>query len=489
MPQVTDPLLLQSLQQQEAARPPQQVTDPNTIATLAPSFGARLSGEQPGPLIPSPTQDQGRLLPLRDDPTGGITFDPYAGVLGSLLRGITAPGDVASGRVPIMGPGGGYNPDMVRRGIDTASIIGPVNPAVRAGTGPIPGETLTGLRMPNVTPPSATTLNQAADLGFTDVRLRGPDVLSSTIGDTARQTRQTMLPRFAEASAPQTYSALESMTNPVRSWTSMTDVLARRDALRDIAAKGGPDGQAAREAMGAIDNMISSRLDPTNTRSQYSGAPRAPMAPGEVAPALETARGNWGAAARSNELSGELDRATTGMVERAEGRAASTYSGGNLDNNIRASARSMLEQNKKIGGYSPEEISALEDIRDGNLTRNAARFLGNTFGGQGGIARLVSGATGGAAATALGLPPYVGALGLPAAGSMARAAANAGARGSVAAADALLRSRSPLYEEMLANARPVAPIGREEAIGRAVLPGLLAPRREPLVPRPPPGFI
>lgn len=451
--------------------PPAGVTvdQPSTLAAES-SVWRRLAGMQPGALIPSATPDQGAVWPVRHTPEG-IAFDPYAGLSGMFLRGITSPGDVTRGSLPITGPTGGINPELTNRALDFAQSVSLTNPASMAGERGFGPPVRTG--PPQV--PSATMLKQAANDQYDQIRGGGPDILSQAITDRARQASTDLSRKFDRESAPNVFSTLDAMLDPQSSWTSMTSLMARRDRLGELAGKGGTEGEAARQALAQVDHMISTQLDPSNTRMGYGG-PWAPLAPGEVAPAMARADANWGAAQRANTLSGELDTARTGFIEKGEGRR------GNFDLYSRRAAEKVLETDKEVKSLSPAERAALDYVNVGNWLRNKASDIGTSFG-QSGLSKAVSflrGGIGGGVLGALwnGLTPETGllagatAVAAPWVGKVARSVADSGARSAISAADELMRTRSPMYQEYMAS-RGSPLFSREQAIQSILQPGLL----------------
>jgi hypothetical protein len=91
---------------------------------------------RPTPLIPSASPDQASFLPIRRTPQGPA-FDPTAGVLGSLLRAMSTPGDVYLGNIPTPygGPNAAAQPssDVMGRATESASVMSPISPSYRAG--------------------------------------------------------------------------------------------------------------------------------------------------------------------------------------------------------------------------------------------------------------------------------------------------------------------------------------------------------------------
>lgn len=102
--------------------------------------------------------------------------------------------------------------------------------------------------------------------------------------------------------------------------------------------------------------------------------------------ALRTARDMWGRM-RKSEM---VDEA----VERASRRAASTGSGGNVDNATRQNIRGILDSPKKSRGLKPDERAAMETVVRGTPTQNALRLAGKLSPqGNGLMAALGLGAT------------------------------------------------------------------------------------------------
>src|SRR5690606_31145109 len=183
-------------------------------------------------------------------------------------------------------------------------------------------------------------------------------------------------------------------------------------------------------------------------------------------------RGNYAAAMRSNDLTGKLDRANTGILERAEVRAQAANSGRNIDNTIRSKVASLLEKPKEVSGFSDPELAALNKVVEGGAGRNTARYIGNLLGGGGGIGQAGIGALGGAGGAAVaGIPgAAVGAIAPAAVGAGAKAIANQLAKRSLNQVDELVRTRSPLYQEALRAADTMpAHLGKKATIAKMLL--------------------
>ena len=453
------------------------------------------------PLIPSQQPGQGSILPLRRGATGA-EFDPTAGILGSLLRALTTPGDIAAGNIPTpYSPGASATPsqDVLSRATETAGLISPMSPSYRAGARfgtvtPLADDAWMpgwrgNLTKPPIAPPPAADIKAAENTGYTAVRQSGLESPSNLISNLATDIRTGYGARFSPESAKNTFSRLDLMADPKLSGTSMTDLLAHRDDLSSIISKGGPDAVAAHEARTVIDQFIDN-LGAGNTRAAPGMTPT--MLPEEVSATLQTARGNARARMVANEISGELSPGTVGFLERAEARAG-IPGRQSVDTQLRNRAGAMLESNAEVSSLLPDERKAVEMIRDGTATRNTLAWFGRklsnlssqvTGGGLGGLAGLLHGGTLGDAA--LGVLALQGARG--AAGAAARGGANALARRQTLAAEELVRRNSPLGQSLLDVPLSYSPgTGRDAAIMRALLPDLLT--EPPSERRLPPGFI
>lgn len=441
-------------------------------------YGQAPAAEPPpstGPTIASATPDQGSILPFRRTPEGPV-FDPTAGVLGSLMRAITTPGDVYTGKIPIMtDPEGRYNPDLLGRATETAQMFSPTAASIRAGEHIIPGAATNLTKRAEL--PSAKALKEAADIGYTAVRETGPEILSSSIADRVRSIMGGEFgTRFGREDAKGTYAHLDSMLDPKMSWTSMTDLLAKRDALNEIVrTDGSANGKAAKAVVRQLDDFLEN-LGTTNTRPQ-ANVPN-PMAPDIVAKTLADARRNTGAAMRSNRITGELDPATTGLLEQAESESAS------LNRALINKSRAMLKRNAEIGGLSDEEAAALRRVRDQGPLRQGADEIGRMLGGRGPVGTIASAGVGNLLGSIIGMP-YLGAVVAPTIGWMGRLTANTLARRDINAVDRLARARSPLAAEMLqqAPADVVPGLTRDAVIARTLIPGLLTPNAADYGPR------
>jgi len=142
----------------------------------------------------------------------------------------------------------------------------------------------------------------------------------------------------------------------------------------------------------------------------------------EVGPILREARQLWGRARRTEMLDD--------AVFKAELRADSTGSGGNVNNAIRQNLRRILDSPTKRRGFSEVELQAIEDVVRGTPTQNALRLLGK-LSPEAGALPLTANILGGVTTSGLSVP-------LTLAGAGAKRLADAGTQQSTNLARALV---------------------------------------------------
>jgi hypothetical protein len=382
------------------------------------------------------------------------------GVASSLASGATLPGDVAQGKTSVQPekPGEWSEIDEFRqnamdakvggRVMDMAAFGTPVNPAVRAGDRAIPGMAKAVAEKPAVVP----TTKELAEAGGADIKAArgsGLDVTASSVADYSRKVQQELFDGGVHpVDAPGTFTKLKALEDaPPDAIFTASNLQSLRESLQATAQNFNPqaakDQLAASRAIKAIDQFL-----PTIAEKDVLAG-----SPAKTAALFERGRGDYAAAQRSNDITGNLDRARTGILERSEGRATAANSGRNMDNTLRQKTEAVLEKPKEISGYNDAEIAALERVVEGGPGRNLARNIGNKLGGGGGAAQtLFAGAGAGAGAAVGGIPgALMGAAAPTMVGGGARSIANLLAKKDMRAVDELLRKRSPLYEERLAN--------------------------------------
>lgn len=419
----------------------------------------RLRSEQSASQANTP-EASGSILPFSKMQDGSVQFDSDAGIIGALKRAVSFPGEVYRGEVSLTDPETGQvSQDAVGRAFETASVMSPVNPAVRSGSKVVPGVARNMQRQePPV--PTADELLKAGSDGFDAMRATGAQYPSSEV----KQLAETLMARmnekgFDDATASKTFRTLGKLASPPEdSFATIGNLHSARKTFGKIGQNFNDpaDASAARNVVGALDEFIGG---PGNQSS--TAATAAQQRSGRI---LGEANANYAAGRRSDLVHG-IERA-------ADLRAAAANSGKNSGNAIRQRVASALLKEKDTAGFSAGEKESLEAIVEGSKFANASRDVGNLLGGGGGLGMLLSGSVGGGTGALLGGPVggFVGG-GLPiAAGMVLKSASNKATRKALQHADKQLRMRSPLFEQRLRDA-PMVPVKDTgyEALIRALL--------------------
>jgi hypothetical protein len=172
---------------------------------------------------------------------------------------------------------------------------------------------------------------------------------------------------------------------------------------------------------------------------------------GDYLSAAQDARGNWAAARRSDIL--------TGAADKAENTANAT---GNFTQALKTRATSLLNNSKLTAGMSDDELQGLKDVQAGSPTVKAAEAVRKFTGSQGGNL-FESGLAGLEAAQHFGPIGGMAAVASPwIANKVATGVSNAGSRSAMERLASSLRTRSPLFDQMVASGQS-APINTAAA--------------------------
>lgn len=419
-------------------------------------------------------EKKGSFLPMSQDIEGNLNFDITAGFPGAIISGITAPGDVASGKLDPNSPEG------MSRAIDTAALMVGVNPLVASGERAIPGARK-ALKPERPKVPTAQELKAAAGEGFKRAEGMGVDYSSESIkslgDDIAQQLERKSI---REKRAPDTFDILNEIRNPpADSVVSLVGLREIRAAFNDItgdfgAATTKTDRKAAQDAIRAIDQFLeepplASVMDRTGVGDGGTAiATAGPETFSEAVAQLRSKQQNAadaGAAikeANANYAAAEHSANIAGKLEKAELDAAAAHSGLNLDNRTRQILKAIIdpERPRNRRGFSREELAVIEQIVRGNPGTNVARYLGNLLGGGGGVMSFLPGGAGALAGSMFG--PWGAAAGAaipPALGLSLRTLAGKLTQRGGAKLEKMIRKRSPLYQGLLANPKmvPISP--------------------------------
>jgi hypothetical protein len=228
---------------------------------------------------------------------------------------------------------------------------------------------------------------------------------------------------FRDYLAPQTFRAvkeLEETPNP-----TVMDIEGVRRLLGNVAPQ---EMKAAAVARDKINDYLS-EIGPEDV---VSG--------GNVGDILSKVRGNYAAGKRSQMI--------TMANEKGEFAAEASGSGANLDNTLRQQIKGILNNPKKLRGFSKEEVEQMRKIVKGGRIGNIARLLSKLgpkhpiTGWSGAIAADIGGGAGAGMAT----------LGT---GHLAQILSEHLTKGRIKALDEAIRRRSPMGQAAAPAASPV----------------------------------
>lgn len=419
------------------------------------------------PLGPSPVSSQAimkKVDEVTDLPVTSYQPDTFAGRAAQTAATFAVPA-AATGIGPVRGA---LMPGVVSEAARTlAEGTGYEAPAAIAGA------VLGGSVLPARHLPTAANMRTVSNQQYNSPVVRAlrinPQATESLGVDIAQDAFNQ---GFRQGTAPQAFrTVVEELGRPMAEGRAATvsDLVSAKGALRriveagtDFAGRLNPDATVASQAIRRIDQYLANV--PANDVVGGNAA-----AAGNV---LRDAQGNWGAYRRS----GDIDR----LVQMAEHRAGSTYSGGNVNNATRQNLRKLLDSPKRTAGYTAEERAALERAVLGTRTGNALRYLGRRFGAHGplgSLATIGSGSAAGGLSLASGQDPGTAAtvallagLGLRGGGAVARGLGNASQARQAQAFRDLVASRAPLaHDPQALAALGINPTTRYPAVIQALV--------------------
>lgn len=401
----------------------------------------------------------GSILPFSKDAQGNVSFDSDAGLVGMAKRAITFPMDAMQGKVDPLSDEG------IARAVETASVASPVSAGTRGGLG-WAGRPLR-TRAPVETPTGQELLTTGGGQ-FDMARGMGVRYDPSAVNSMALNVRTQLLNSgFRKKNASGTFSELRGLIKSPESgaFATIDDLHAIRQALQKIpnTEERAQDRAAAGVLINAIDEFIRNP-DPASVMAGPATAAGATWGKG---------MGNYAAGKRSDKL---VDKPFS-LEERAE-RRINPLSSGSTDKTIRDRVGALLDNPKTRSGFSAEEITLLESVKNGKMPRNVVSLIGNLLGAGATVATTV-----GMAATGAAFGGIPGAVAAAAPGATVLAARGLGGKLTKRALNKTaetVRKRSPLYEERMANAPavPHASPAARSSVSRAVSQPMTQQQRE-----------
>ncbi len=440
---------------------------------------------------PQQTPYRGAILPFAKDAQGNTSL-AWPEILRSAGSALTAPGDAYTGKLPPL-VNGQYNPEMINRATNLAALISPPSPASIVDRPMVPH---------GLTPPTAEELKAAGGAGYDAARQSGLEIAPNVAVDAATRITNDLASKGMGADvAPTTHKLLDNWVNPpsaaadaasgiVNRVVTPSDLQALRQNLSKISGQNLTDQTAGRAAAREIDGILEAL-----TPGDVVAGPSTPEGLAALADVQRNARQNYAAGMRANDITGDLSRANVGMLDQAEAQAQAANSGLNFGNILRQKIKEFLKNPDNIGGYTDAELQALRDVLKGSFTQNALRQVGNRLGAGGGVMQSGLAGLGGAVGYNMGGPAgaAVGMAAPVAVGTSARMLGNKLAENSLLGIESMLRERSPMYADMLAQQLYNRPdMGRDAMLMKLLLPSLFnqAPMSlAPPIPKATPGFI
>jgi len=283
--------------------------------------------------------------------------------------------------------------------------------------------------------PTISELKAAAKVGFESPEVENLAIKAPTIINFSKGAKTALNEDgFDEILAPKTFGVLAKLeAAPGQAFVTGKNIQTIRRTLSKAAESVDPTEKAAASAaIDHLDNFLPS-IRPSEVASGNLPA---------AVDTLETARGNWAAAKRSESL----DKKTID----AEIRASASHSGMNVANTVRQRMADVLIKPKEQRGLLPGELAQVDQIVRGTKGQNALRYAGNLAGGGGGLGALHGGSVGAGVGAFFGGPvgAAVGATAVPALGYAMKALSNRMTINQAARLSSMVRSRAPLADAM-----------------------------------------
>jgi len=286
--------------------------------------------------------------------------------------------------------------------------------------------------------PNADDLKTAAQAAYQ----RADDAGVVYSSNAMKRIRDQLLGDFTDFGYhPELQSGAKVAFNEIDRLAGQNVTLKGMDTARKIAGNAFQPGNKSNNALtGKITTALDDLIANPQAGDIISG--NASAASG----AIKEARGFYGQARKLETVNG--------LMERAGLRAASTGSGANVENATRQELRKILTSDKMKRGFTKPELEALKEAVIGTPTQNALRAIGK-FAPSGVVSGGVGASTGGFLGNLIGGPVggAIGAVGLPAIGFGAKAAADAGARSSARMLEALIASGGKLPQAQLSGTK------------------------------------
>ena len=369
------------MQSQPAATAAQSQADNSYFADLP------IPGGGPGYVAPNASapvdprygewQEPGAIVPIQFQRGTGAMRLAVPGLVTDAINAMAAPGKAIRGEydeVEVLPDGSvsRFDPDMMNDATSLAGVISPVTPAARLGGAAVQAVTRQAT-------PEIDDLYAAKDAAYRAVDSIGARYEAAAIDDMATEMlKRAGADNISPEIHPKAFALLARVQNSPREMSLTQLDQLRQQVRRDLVQGDKGEAHFGNMFIDVIDDFI------------------AKTAPSRVA------TGTGGDAANSAILAARKAHSILRKSETLEDamtaarlRAASSGSGGNIDNSIRQELRKIITSEKKSRGFTKAELDAMEGIVvGGGKMQDVLRLIGKLSpSGNGLMAALGLGAT------------------------------------------------------------------------------------------------
>ena len=347
--------------------------DPRTSELPVPGYGNLPSEQPPKPLEWS---EPGTLVPIQFNSEGGARL-AVPKLVTDAIGAIAAPGKAARGeydQVQVMPDGSvmPFDPRMMEDATNLGSMVSPVTPAAR-----IAGQAAQTVAKQSI--PEIDELYAVKDAAYKAVDDLGARYDAAAIDDMATE----MLKRAGADNInpdihPKAFALLARVQNSPREMSLTQLDQLRQEIRRDLMSGDKGEQHFGQEFINIIDDFIAKSTPARMAAGAGDDAANA---------AILAARKAHSILRKSETLEDALDAARL--------RAASSGSGGNIDNSIRQELRKIITSEKRSKGFTKAELDAMRGIvTGGGKVQDVLRLIGKLSpSGNGLMAALGLGAT------------------------------------------------------------------------------------------------
>lgn len=390
---------------------------------------------------------KGGFLPVsRNTKTGEVSFDPTAGIIGSLTDAVTLPGRVMKGEVDP------NSEEAIGDVLNLASVATPVPAAAKAAS-----TAAKAVKPKKIAIPEVDEIKAAAQAAYSRAEDAGLVVSQQGFGnmslDIARRVKDA---GFNRKIHPKVTAALEEMSRTVGKEPTLKEMDIFRRVVQAAAKSNEPD---ERRIAGIMINRIDDFIENLSGRQVSAGDAKA------GAEALREARGLWATHRKS--------QAIEELYERAANKVGANYTSAGFQTALRQEFKFLLQNKKAIRGFTPDERKAITKVVRGGKVENLFRHIGK-FAPRGIVSTTLGGGAGFAAGgpVGAGIVMGVGEVGRQASNQLARRAANkarelvrTGPQNTKAAEQTVKRSRRLL--DALLGEKPATVTGVSAVTGQS----------------------